>query len=176
MSIAQLRRIDQEITGHRQQIARLQVEIARLEDARLVISALAERDQMGPGIVEPPLLAGSQGPLLVVRKAHSGVEEGPAPKQKHKRETIAPRSHKGVKRSDAVAQGKAFRAAIMELFRHQPVMTPRDVMDRLGLHDKRNMGRVYNGLLKLKNEGLLNQTQLGEPYTLPMHVNGGAAP
>ena len=75
-SQATIRRLDEEITGRRQQIAALQVEIARLEDSRRVFMSLMEADQHatetraqraeGP---PPGLSNGSHGkPMLIVRK------------------------------------------------------------------------------------------------------------
>jgi hypothetical protein len=164
-----LRRIDQEITGLRQQIARCQVEIARLEDARLVLVALAERDQLGASAEEPPLLSGNQGPLLVVRKAHSGDGEEGA-----KKRTAWNKGMKGSTGGKRSPEAGATRDKIMELFRHRRVLDPIEVIGAL-LGDnatKRQKHQIYNSLLALKKQGKLHQTQLGEPYALATHVNG----
>jgi hypothetical protein len=160
----QLRRIDQEITGRRQQIAQLQVEIVRLEDARIVLAALAERDQTGDGVVEPPLLAASLGPLLVVRKARPDGEEGATPEVHSKKTKKMPRR----------AETAAFDEKIMELFGSQPVLEAGEVITKLHAQTptKKQKHRVYNALLRLKHQGHLSQTQIGEPYTLPTRVNG----
>jgi len=157
----QLRRIDQEITLLRQQIARCRNEIGALEEARLVVIGLAERDQMGARPEEPPLLNGSQGPLLVVRKALSDGEEGPAPRVHSKKGKKMPRKE----------ETAAFHKDIMELFKEHPVLEAGEVIRAMHAHGATNKqkGRVYNALVRLKANGQLQQTQIGEPYTLPVN-------
>lgn len=85
---ATLKRIDDEITQHRQQIAAHQVHIARLEDTRRVLMGLVEEDQTaaqarreGP---PPTLTNGSHAkPMLIVRKTTQDAP--PAEKGKKKR-------------------------------------------------------------------------------------------
>lgn len=79
-----LKRIDDEITSHRQQIAAHQVHIARLEDSRRVFMGLAEADQMAaqgaPVEATPALSNGSHGkPMLIVRKT---TQDTPPPAEK----------------------------------------------------------------------------------------------
>src|SRR5688572_14989607 len=74
---ATLRRIDEEITGWRQQIARARNEIGRLEETRLTILGLAEADQAAHHAGGPALLPGSAAhPQLIVRR--TGGEDGSA--------------------------------------------------------------------------------------------------
>lgn len=73
MSTAQtLRRIDDEITTCRQEIARQQVNIARLEDTRRVLMGLEEADQTAQQMRKEDrqsVIAGSSArPMLVVRR------------------------------------------------------------------------------------------------------------
>lgn len=80
---ATLRRLDEEIVGHKQAIARHQVEIARLQDTRTVLMNLAEsdieaaqahREERGAHITNGQ----HAKPVLIVRKTGSG-DEGPPP-------------------------------------------------------------------------------------------------
>ena len=91
-----LRRIDDEITDHRQQIAAHQVHIARLEDTRRVLQGLAEQDEahrhhQTPAGASPTLMNGSHAkPVLIVRKVTQDEPQA-APKGKDKGKTRAPR-------------------------------------------------------------------------------------
>jgi hypothetical protein len=60
------KKIDDEITFHHQAIARHQVDIARLETARSVISGLQHERGEAPGA--DAAINGHKGPLLTVRK------------------------------------------------------------------------------------------------------------
>lgn len=90
---ATLRRLDGEITQRRQQIAALQVEIARLEDTRRVLMSLDEADQMAAhSRHEPPpstLMNGSHAkPVLIVRKTTEDsppAEKGPTGRKKERK-------------------------------------------------------------------------------------------
>ena len=110
---ATLRRIDEEINATRQEIARRQIDLVRLEDARRVIMGMAEADQAagahraGPQLLEP----GSHArPQLIVRPTGSGVGRG-----KWKR-TPKPGTRKAAWTKEimaAVADGSAVTSAKM---------------------------------------------------------------
>lgn len=80
---ATLRRIDEEIVAHRQQIAAHQVSIARLEDSRKVLMGLAEGDQIAREVAKTERVGQINGeharPMLIVRRTGSGDEVGPPP-------------------------------------------------------------------------------------------------
>lgn len=104
-----LKRLDEEITGHRQQIAMHQVEIARLEDSRRVFMSLAEADQHRTNghaqDTTPTLANGSHAkPVLIVRKTTQDTPPPaePAPRKKGKRDN---------------SKRAAWRAKIIEYFK-----------------------------------------------------------
>lgn len=76
---ATLRRIDEEITGHHQQIARHRVEIARLQETRLVLMGIAEGDMAAAERASQQRVHTINGaharPVLIVRKEGSGEAE-----------------------------------------------------------------------------------------------------
>ena len=84
---ATLRRIDEEIVDHRQQIAAHQVAIMRLEDSRKVLMGLAEGDQIAAEMARaertaaPGEIYGHGRRMLIVRRTGSG-DEGPPPAPK----------------------------------------------------------------------------------------------
>lgn len=119
MSVAQtLRRIDDEITICRQEIARQQVNIARLEDTRRVLMSLEEADQEATGMRKAERLgvvAGSAGrPMLVVRK----VTED-APPEDHATQLDAPKGivtsgpRKGLPRLRSGREGGKAKAKVV---------------------------------------------------------------
>lgn len=84
-----LKRIDDEITGHRQQIAAHQVHIARLEDTRRVLQGLAEADMEAKTVAgtTPALERGQNGkPVLIVRKMTEDAPPAAVKKTKRKRD------------------------------------------------------------------------------------------
>src|SRR5580765_7905988 len=85
---AMLRRIDQEIVQHRQEIAGRQVAIARLEDSRKVLQGLVEGDQIAAEMARaergaaPGQINGHARPMLIVRRTGSDEEEHKTPAKK----------------------------------------------------------------------------------------------
>jgi hypothetical protein len=79
---ATLRRLDEEILGHKQRIAFSQVEIARLQDTRQVLMRLVEDDQRAEQqakLERVGVLAGAHAkPELIVRMTGTGGEDGSA--------------------------------------------------------------------------------------------------
>lgn len=104
-----LKRFDDEITSHRQQIAAHQVHIARLEDSRRLIMGLAEADQMhaqAEPVGTPALSNGSHAkPMLIVRKT---TQDTPPPVEK------APR--KGPRKSKDGSKRAAWRERVKKFF------------------------------------------------------------
>jgi hypothetical protein len=101
----QLRRIDQQLTSNRQQIAVLQLENVQLENARLVLLGLAEQDAIAAG---RPGLAGLQirvGPPAqeVLHLADEGAASRPTKRVKQERE--AKRDYKTEYRRRMQAKG-----------------------------------------------------------------------
>lgn len=98
-----LRRIDEEITATRQQIAALQVNIVRLEDARRVFMGMAEADQAHreAGGRAELLAPGSHArPQLIVRPTGSSEINGKPFKRKRRRKrpqgTVRAQLEKGI--------------------------------------------------------------------------------
>jgi hypothetical protein len=79
-----LKRIDEQITAHNQSIARSRLEIARLQETRLVLMGLAEEDILvaeQAKMERAGLINGQHSvPKLIVRKVGTGDEEGSASK------------------------------------------------------------------------------------------------
>jgi len=79
-----LRRIDEQINAHNQSIAISRLEIARLQETRLVIMGLAEEDLVAAEQAKMErhgAIAGAHAvPKLIVRKEGFGDEEGSASK------------------------------------------------------------------------------------------------
>lgn len=143
---AQLRRIDEEITSHRRQIAVHQIEIVRLEDARLVISALAEQDQARPAKGDQLHINGAQRPVLVVRKT---AEEEPKPKKPKK-----PRSE----RINDQRSASYWRDKIIEFMRGregEPI-TSNEIGNYHGLpHGDKARKPVQNAFYYLRKKGVI---------------------
>jgi hypothetical protein len=203
--IVQQRRIDEAVRSRRQQIALLQVEIAKLEEARLMLGQLAEEEARaaGRGFADPLLGSGVEiavrglpGPEAPAKKSHhkAGVkrdyvaERARAAQRRLEREQAGkepPRQRAlrsdagkpGLPIAERTARAAALREKIVKVFEEQPVLQPIEVIEALGLADQstRHSDRhaVYNALVALKRRGLLQQTQVGEPYTL---ANGARQP
>src|SRR5207249_2226922 len=93
-----LRRLDEEIVGHKQQIARSQVEIARLQDTRMVLMRLAEDDiahAEAERAERAGMIAGEHAkPVLIVRKTTEEPKEQPKGKTVHARANGATKTAK----------------------------------------------------------------------------------
>lgn len=129
---ATLRRLDEEIVGHKQRIAFSQVEIARLQDTRLVLMRLVEDDQHAAetAVTERAgLINGAHAhPQLIVRKTGSGE---PAKAEKAKRDYKVDSAKYGRRNKPSVSGG--FRDRIVALLREAPPLASSEIGDRLGL-------------------------------------------
>lgn len=110
---AMLRRIDEEITAHNQEIAGRQVAIARLQDTRRVLMGLAEGDQMAAEAAKMERTAAGQlnghvGPMLIVRRTGTGDEDG-TESQRRKTGKAKPRNYDRERAKAAELQQKRER-------------------------------------------------------------------
>ena len=141
-----LRRIDEEINGTRQQIAALQVNIIRLEDARRVLMGIAEADQMKhAGHGEALLLDGAQAEIVV-------------------RKIGRPNGKVGKRHGRNLAEGRKRRAAILEMLAEGP-LTSTAINERMGLYGDVARKPVQNALSNMKAAGLIVRGEDG--YALP---------
>lgn len=110
---AMLRRIDDEITQHNQEIAARQVAIMRLQDTRKVLMGLAEGDQIAAEEAKlqrgAAQLNGHSAPMLIVRRIGSGDDEAPAPKKSKNKK---PRNYEREREAAAELQRKRDQGAV----------------------------------------------------------------
>lgn len=157
---ATLRRIDEEIVGHKQQIAMHQVELVRLQDTRNVLMGLAEADiahaeSAKAERVNASLMAGEHAkPMLIVRPTGSGE----APKTVHARVNGHKKADKPKKqrRARAGSESAAMREKIMKVIDADTPMSSREIGDYLGLpRDEMARKAMSNALYQLKTKGEL---------------------
>lgn len=140
---ATLRRIDEELTATRQQIAALQVSIVRLEDTRRVLMGLAEADQAAEAHRGDALLPGSSArPQLIVRP--TGTINGKKVRRKRSRSEM--------------------RDRILILLKHGKPMTTAEIGDALDLPK----GEAYrkpmsNALYNMRITGMVDRLGKGGP-------------
>jgi hypothetical protein len=157
---ATLRRLDEEIVGHKQQIARHQVEIARLQDTRMVLMHLVESDQEAAEAARREervnLINGQHAkPVLIVRK--TGSDEKPKKERDYKAE-YANRTVKSRKPQKGSVSGE-FRNRIMKLMDGEAeAMTSLEIGDHLGLprNEEARKG-MSNALYQLRVKGQLTR-------------------
>jgi hypothetical protein len=157
-----LKRIDDEIVHRKQQIAMHQVEIARLQDTRLVLVGLVEEDiaTAEAARMERAGVIGHQPqpqrPMIVVRK--TAEDEQPPPKAAmHQRTNGHATSEKPKKprRAKKSASGD-MRSKILAIMDDQTGMTSREIGDFLGLpRDDTARKPMSNALYQLKVKGEL---------------------
>lgn len=158
---ATLRRIDEEIVGHKQQIAMHQVELVRLQDTRNVLMGLAEADIAHAEAskaerVNARLMAGEHAkPMLIVRPTGSGEDE--PPKTVHARVNGHKKADKPKKRrARAGSESAAMREKIMKVIDDDTPMSSREIGDYLGLpRDEMARKAMSNALYQLKTKGEL---------------------
>lgn len=160
---ATLRRLDEEIVGHKQQIAMHQVEIVRLQDTRNLLMTLAEGDIARAEAsraerASAHMLDGMHSkPVLIVRKTGSG-DEGPPPNATvHARANGHTKTGKprGKRRAGASESGD-FRDRIMKVMDPETPMSSREIGDYLGLpRDEKARKPMSNALYQLKVKGQL---------------------
>lgn len=94
-----LRRIDEEITGHKQNIARSQVEVMRLQETRLVLMGIAEGDAAAHEQAKAERVHTINGshakPVLIVRREGAGEAE----EERHAKELERKKKYRDAKRA-----------------------------------------------------------------------------
>jgi hypothetical protein len=172
---ATLRRIDEEIVGHKQAIARSQVEIMRLQDTRQVLARLVEDDQHAEQVSKMErlgVIAGEHAkPVLIVRQTGTGGEDGSASKAaKNGTTTMHLKATKEGKKSkrdykvDSAKYGKRSKVSVSGQFRDKIIallspaeeMTSQEIGDHLGLIRDDNVRKpMSNALYQLRIKGNL---------------------
>jgi hypothetical protein len=168
-----LRRLDEEITGHKQRIAFSQVEIARLQDTRQVLMRLAEDDQHAEEqnkLERLRIINGAHAkPELIVRRTGTGEEEAKPKKkdapddkkaaekrakdaERHRLKRLAKGSRP--KPSGEGASGQ-MREAVLRVVDAETPMNSREIALHLGI--KGNDQLLYNALYQLRKSGLLTR-------------------
>ena len=162
---ATLRRLDEEITSNRQQIAALQVGIMRLEDTRRVLMGISEADAFaaerrasGIDLLTPGSTA---QPQLIVRKIGSDKPRKPG-------------SGKRGGRGGTNEAGEA-REAILKVVGKLP-MLPKEIGTAIGLPKGENKARktMWNAIYHLHRTKTLHRTAEGRYFRPAGNGNGGA--
>lgn len=142
-----LKKLDQEITSHRQQIALHQLEIAKIEDARRVIVGIEEREagHFGPD-------HGLNGePIVIARRPVLGDESGAASKAAKYGALPAPE-----KKRDGVGKGMTQR--VLDFFgAREGTFSTADIRHAMKL-DKIGTKRLHGTLNFLKTRGAIDWT------------------
>lgn len=163
-----LRRIDEEIIGHNQNIARSRVEIARLQETRLVLAGIAESDTMEAQLAKEEsqrTIAGSHGrPVLIVRKMgtdetmveglnKAGNKRGMNnPPKRAKGDGNGRRKHR---KSDKTGGERGeFGRKVLEMLKGSEPLASADIANYLGIKaDTGSRQPVYNALYLLQQQG-----------------------
>jgi len=165
---ATLKRIDEQITGHHQTIARVRVEIAKLQEARLTLMGLAEEDIAAAGYAREErqgVINGSHAkPMLIVRKVGTGDENGsaskaakngvPVNKSGNRRGMDQPR---GKKPRGSGSHGK-YKTALVNILKGGAELSIEAMIARLGEGPKHGKDRqpIYQALYELKRDKVLH--------------------
>ena len=145
---AMLRRIDEELTAHRQTIAVSRVKIGELEETRRILMGLSEDDQAAAEARKGNggLLEGSHAkPVLIVRKISNGAaHDEPKKKRKHRKDdgSMADMKARILKTLEDEADG----------------LTSHEIGNHLGLgptYQDRN--QMSNALYQMKTAGILGR-------------------
>lgn len=167
---ATLRRIDEEIVGHKQRIAMSQVEIARLQDTRQVLQRLVEDDQQAASdakLQRAGTIAGEHAkPVLIVRKTGTGDEEGTASKARKNGTAVTmhakvekPSKRRGLAngwRRGMHSESGDYREKILKTLDPETPMTSREIGDYLGLaRNEEARKAMSNALYQLRVKGLI---------------------
>lgn len=172
-----LRRLDEEITGSRQEIARQQVNIARLEDTRRVLMGLAEADQEAQAhraADRQHVIPGSHArPVLVVRKTGTGeAMEDVSPLgvvASGKRKGL-PRLRPGVKGRKHKVPGGTLMSDLRERVLRvvepgEEPMSPKDIGNNIGLSTKEEDRKpLWNTLYQMRVKGMLERDSEGRYF------------
>jgi len=175
-----LRRIDEEILGHKQRIAFSQVEIARLQDTRQVLMRLVEDDQHAEEeskLERLRIINGAHAkPELIVRRTE--VESVPKPdkeeakpSKKKGRDYAAERERAKARDAERHRLARAakgakskppgentsgrMREAVLQVVDAQTPMSSREIANHLGI--KANTQDLYNALYDLRKKGVLTR-------------------
>jgi hypothetical protein len=157
---ATLRRLDEEITFHNQQIAGHRVEIARAQEARLVLMRIAESDMAMEQMARQERVGVIDGaharPELIVRKDTSGEHEEEvkaAMREKWRRASQARRDKKNGVNANSVTAN--FRDRVRNLLKDKPQgMTQDQMADFFGLsRDHKTRKPLANALYQLRHKG-----------------------
>jgi predicted phage tail protein len=161
---AMLRRIDEEITQHNQEIAARQVAIMRLQDSRRVLMGLAEGDQIKAEMARaeragaPAQINGHAQPMLIVRRTGSG-DEGPPPAEKKQRA----KNRTGKRQytsSHEYGGGAALRERVVELVKKTGPIIGREIGNRLNIpKGAESRQPLSNALYELKRQGVLERDE-----------------
>ena len=189
---ATLRRIDEEIVAHQQQIARSRVEISRLQETRIVLMNMAEGDAEAAQAHRegrPPVLAGDYArPVLIVRKTGTGDEDGTASraakegtnKSGNLRGMNNPRGKKFGGRTRASPKGSArgeYKRKVLELLANSDdPLTSREMAGYFGLPGGMEARKpLQNALFWMRASGVIHR-DAEKRYFLPRlsPPNGGA--
>lgn len=180
---ATLRRIDEEITGHTQQIARHRVEIARLQETRLVLMNLAEGDIVAAHATREERAGVINGahakPMLIVRKVGTGDEEGTASKAlKEGRDYSAEYARRGLNKAgnkrglktkgnkrDGSARA-LYRERVLATLKDGEAMTGTELGDYFGLpRTSKERKPLQNALYYMQISGLVHR-DAGKRFSL----------
>lgn len=182
---AMLRRIDEEITAHNQEIAGRQVAIARLQDTRRVLMGLAEGDQLAAEVARaertaaPGQINGHARPMLIVRRTGTPDEPAEKPKKgkprdyererataaelRQKREQgeaqpPASRSKRQYTSANAYGGGKVLQEKVVALVKKTGPIASREIGNRLNIPQGTNDRQpLSNALWQLKHDGVLQR-------------------
>lgn len=154
---AYLRKLDDEISGHRQAIALHQLEIARIEDARRVIVGIEERDSGHFG-ADYALNGAPVSPVLIARRPTSS-EDGSA-SQAAKYGALPPPAPEPRQQQPRTRDGHQLTKRVLEFLKGQeePLATS-EIREAMGLvNDQRLTKRLHGALNSLKSRGIITWT------------------
>jgi hypothetical protein len=147
---ATLKRIDDQIVTHKQNIARSQVEIMRLQETRIVLMGLAEEDQAAAGYAREErqgVVSGSHAkPMLIVRKTGNGLNSS------GNRRGMNDKSKNPIDKDST-------KAKVTALLQSTPTaeLSVGAIIDRLGIGPLRGKARqpIYQALWELKRDRIV---------------------
>lgn len=180
---AMLRRLDEEIIGHQQQIAMHQVEMVRAQDARRLLMGLAEADHdaaQSAAMQRQGVIPGAHSkPMLIVRKVGSGEPEMSSERTERELGIVEGGKRKGLPRLRPARKGtKAvltdLRERILKVVTPgEEPMGPREIGNNIGLSTKEQDRKpMWNALYQMKLKGVLQRDAEGRYYRPMPNGNG----
>lgn len=198
----QMRRIDEQLIANRQQIAVLQLENVRLEDARLMLASLAEQDAIAAG---RPGMAGLQirvgpptaEPVLPIEQQRAERKKEMDRKHYHQSRLKAAeefgvtpdqvirsngkwKKRERARRSDAgKSSGSTSKTAMLDRVRAYMIgrvepLSPGDVIDAFQVRDdRRAKQQVYQAFYVMHNQGELSRDDAGRYTPVREPVSNG---